>query len=129
MMAQPSISRLTIPEFPRSMAPTRSMRSTSSCRSERAIDMKRSRNPRYLKQYRDAAGDVVNQYRRQGKLVRLPNGRDFNDAFWKAYYEAEASVLRGEVRQVGETRTRPNSIDAALVAYYRSTAFLSLAEN
>lgn len=91
--------------------------------------MKRSRNPRYLKQYRDRAGNCINQYRRGGRLIRLPNGRDFTDAWWKAYYEAEASILRGQVRRIAETRTRPNSIDAALVAYYRSTTFLSLAEN
>jgi len=91
--------------------------------------MKRHRNPRFVKQYRDTAGNWINQYRRAGKLVRLPNGRDFNDAFWKAYYEAEAAVLRNEVRQVGEVRTRPNSVDAAIAAYYRSTAFLGLARN
>ena len=61
-------------------------------------------------------------------MLRLPNGRDFNDDFWTAYYEAEAQVLRGEVRQVGQTRTRPNSIDAALVGYYKSTSFRNLAE-
>jgi integrase len=88
---------------------------------------RRSRNPRFVKVYRDRAGNWIRQYRRNGKLARLPNGRDLDDAFWTAYEEAEASILRGEVRQIGEKRTRPNSIDAALVGYYRSTTFTNLA--
>jgi integrase len=92
--------------------------------------MKRNRNPRFLKQYRDAAGNVVNQYRRAGKLVRLPNGRDFNDAFWTAYYAAEAEITTGAARQqIGAARTRLGSIDAALVGFYKSTDFTGLAPN
>jgi integrase len=91
--------------------------------------MTRNRNPRYLKQYRDPAGNWINQYRRNGELIRLPNGRDFNDAFWAAYYHAEACVLRAEPRPIGETRAKPNSIDAALVSFYRSTTFLNLASS
>lgn len=91
--------------------------------------MKRNRNPRYVKQYRDGAGNWVNQYRRGGKLVRLPNGRDFTEAWWAAYYEAERRFLAGEVRAIGETRTAPNSVDAALIGYYRSTVFRNLAAN
>jgi integrase len=91
--------------------------------------LKRNRNPRFVKQYRDRAGNWVNQYRRAGKLFRLPNGRNFTEAWWVAYYEAEHRFLAGDVRKVGETRTRPHSIDAALVTYYRSTGFLGLAAN
>jgi integrase len=80
-----------------------------------------------LKQYRDAAGNWINQYRRNGALIRLPNGRGFTDDFWKAYYDAEAYVLRAEPPPIGETRTKPNSIDAALVGFYHSTTFLNLA--
>ena len=58
--------------------------------------MKRTRNPRFVKQYRDAAGTWINQYRRRGRLIRLPNGRDFNETWWKAYYAAEAEILSGE---------------------------------
>jgi hypothetical protein len=90
--------------------------------------VKRSRNPRYVKQYRDRAGTWINQYRRAGKLFRLPNGRSFTEAWWEAYYEAERQFLAGEVRQVGAARTKPGSIDAALAGYYRSTSFLNLAE-
>ena len=91
--------------------------------------MKRNRNPRYVKQYRDSAGNWINQYRRGGKLIRLPNGRDFSEGWWEAYYEAERHFLAGEVQQIGQTRTTPNSVDAALVGYYRSTAFRNLAAN
>jgi hypothetical protein len=92
--------------------------------------VKRNRNPRYLKQYRDTAGNWINQYRRGGKLIRLPNGRDFDDRFWngpQGYYEAECQFLAGEVREIGQTRTRPNSIDAALVGFYKSTGFRNYA--
>jgi integrase len=82
-----------------------------------------------VKQYRDSAGNWINQYRRGGKLIRLPNGRNFSEGWWEAYYEAERQFLAGEVRQVGQTRTTPNSVDAALVGYYRSTAFRNLAAN
>lgn len=88
--------------------------------------MKRNRNPKFVKQYRDAAGNWINQYRRNGRLVRLPNGRDFNEAFWKAYYAAEADILSGEKLQpAAAARVKVNSIDAALIGYYRSTAFSS----
>jgi len=92
--------------------------------------MKRRRNPRYLKQYRDHAGNWINQYRRNGRVIRLPNGLDFSEVWWKAYYEAEAAILAGEeVREIGESRTKPGSVSAALVAYYRSTSFCGLAAN
>jgi integrase len=92
--------------------------------------VKRNRNPRFLKQYRDRAGNWVNQYRREGRLVRLPNGRDFTEAFWKAYYAAEAGILAGAAgQQIGEARTRPGTVNAALVGYYRSVQFRTLRPN
>src|SRR5215468_3473811 len=91
--------------------------------------MKRNRNPRYLKQYQDPAGNWINQYRRNGQLRRLPNGRDFTENWWEAYYEAERQILAGESLPIGPgpTRVRANSIDAALTGYFRSTLFRNLA--
>lgn len=91
--------------------------------------MKRNRNPKYLKQYRDPAGNWINQYRRNGQLERLPNGRDFTDEFWEAYYEAERAVLGGEARSPGAKRLKAGSVNAALAAFYRSGQFLGLAAN
>jgi hypothetical protein len=91
--------------------------------------MKRNRNPKYLKQYRDAAGVWINQYRRDGRLLRLPNGRDFTDEFWKAYYEAERAVLGGDAQSAGAKRLKAGSVNAALTAFYRSGQFASLAVN
>jgi integrase len=105
------------------------MISTSSLSDERTFAMKRSRNPRFLKQYRDPAGNWINQYRRNGRLVRLPNGRDFNDEFWQAYYAAERAILTGEVQSSRTSRVNPGTVDAALAAYYRSGQFLNLAAN
>lgn len=92
--------------------------------------MKRSRNPRYLKQWCDpASGKWINQYRRKVWLVRLPNGRNFTDEFWKAYYEAECAVLGGEAQSPGTKRLKAGSVNAALAAFYRSGLFLYLAAN
>jgi len=92
--------------------------------------MKRTRNPRFVKQYRDAAGTWINQYRRRGRLIRLPNGRDFNETWWKAYYAAEAEILSGDtLLPAAAARVKVNSIDAALIGYYRSTTFRNLALN
>ena len=92
--------------------------------------MKRTRNPRFVKQYRDAAGTWINQYRRNGRLIRLPNGRDFNETWWKAYYAAGAEILSGDtLLPAAAARVKVNSIDAALIGYYRSTTFRNLALN
>ena len=95
--------------------------------------MKRNRNPKYLKQYRDPAGNWINQYRRTiagGELlVRLPNGRDFTDEFWKAYYGAESAILGSEAQSPRAKRLKVGSVNAALAAFYRSGQFVNLAAN
>lgn len=90
---------------------------------------RRRRNPRYVSPWRNDAGTWIRQYRRGGKKIRLPNGKNLDDAFWNAYDEAERQFLAGEVRQIGEKRTITGTIDAGLVALYKSTDFLSLAES
>jgi hypothetical protein len=79
--------------------------------------MKRSRNPRYLKQYRDPANVWINQYRRNGRLVRLPNGRDFTDEFWTAYYAAERAVLGGTAKSPREHLQNPGARDHDIVCH------------
>jgi integrase len=94
--------------------------------------MKRRKSfPKYVKHYRDpGSGRWINQYRRGGKTARLPDGPVINDEIWAAYSAIQTAFDAGEgVPAIGAARTQPGSIDAAVVACYRSTEFLLLAEN
>jgi integrase len=102
------------------------MRPTPLWRNGNNSEMqRRTRNPRFVKHYWDGK-KWVNQFRKNGRLIRLPDGH-FDDAFWQVYWAVEANLALGEVRPIGEKRTRVGSVDAGLIGYYRSTTFRNLA--
>jgi len=75
----------------------------------------------YIHEFRDRHGHIRRYFRgRDGKRVALPGlpgSAEFNAA-----YEA-ALVGAGRPPRVGEARTAPGTVNAAIVAYYNSDAF------
>ncbi len=85
----------------------------------------------YVHEFRDRHGRVRRYVRRPGhKRVPLP-GLLGSDEFMTAYQLALAGVGAHlgteERREIGASRTKPGSVNAAIVAYYNSLAFRSLA--
>jgi hypothetical protein len=78
----------------------------------------------YVNEYRDVRGKVRRYFRRPGQkripLLGLPG----SDEFMAAYQAAIAGV---ETHQVGAARTRPGTVNAAIVGYYTSRAFQEMA--
>ena len=62
------------------------------------------------------------------KAIRLP-GPLYSEAFQEAYAMALAAVPEQAPRELGEKRTAPGTIDALTVSYYRSTDWITLAED
>jgi integrase len=89
--------------------------------------MKTRHNPKYVKHWWTGT-KWCNQYRRDGKLIRLPDGH-FTEAFWKAYWAAEAEILSDSApAPAGGRKVKSGSIEAGLAAFYKSTSFLGLAD-
>lgn len=78
----------------------------------------------YIHEFRDRHGKVRRYFRRPGyKRIRLP-GLPGSDEFMSAYQLALAGHERVEI---GANRTKPGTVNAAIVGYYNSDAFCSLA--
>jgi integrase/recombinase XerD len=76
---------------------------------------------RYVNEYRDVRGKVRRYFRRRGfKKVPLP-GLPGSEEFMAAYQAALAGVE--SKLEIGASRTTPRTIDALIVAYFRSRAF------
>src|SRR5437016_2272465 len=77
---------------------------------------------RYVQAWVDREGRVHRYFRRPGaprvRLPGLPGSPEFNRA-----YEAALGAAKPEV---GAKRTKPGSLDTALVQYYQSLSFRSL---
>ncbi len=75
---------------------------------------------RYVNEYRDVRGKVRRYFRRRGqKKVPLP-GLPGSEEFMRTYQEA---LSREALLEIGASRTAPGTIDALIVAYFRSRAF------
>ena len=79
---------------------------------------------RYVNQF-SAKGRVYYYFRRPGlsavKLPGLPGSEEFMTAYQAALTEAP--------RPIGEARTLPGTVNAAVAAYYQSLAFRELAQS
>jgi integrase len=75
---------------------------------------------RHVNRFKDRHGTWRHYFRRAGsKAVPLP-GLPGSQEYMEAY---QAALSAGQVREIGAQRTKPGSIDALIVSYYRSTAF------
>ncbi len=78
----------------------------------------------YVHHFRDRHGKDRYYFRRNGKRTPLP-GSPGSSAFMETYQAA----LNGQVEKpnIGANRTKPGTVNAAVVAYYNSSAFQMLA--
>src|SRR5215469_16243483 len=73
----------------------------------------------YVHEYRDRHGKLRRYFRRPGfKQIALP-GLPGSSEFMAAYQQA----LAGLPKEVGADRTRPGTVNAAIVGYYQCLAF------
>lgn len=80
----------------------------------------------YIHEFRDRHGKVRRYFRRPGlKRIPLP-GLPGSDEFMTAY-QAALSGVSVERPAIGASLTKPGSVSAAIVGYYQSTEFRSLA--
>jgi integrase len=78
----------------------------------------------FVHEYRDRHGKLRRYFRRPGfKQISLP-GLPGSDDFMAAYQLA----LAGQPQQIGASRTKPGTVNAAIVGYYTSLAFRELAQ-
>jgi integrase len=77
----------------------------------------------YVHAFRDRPGKVRYYFRRAGfkqiPLPGLPGSAEFNAAY--------ETALAGVPQEIGASRTKPGTVNAAIVGYYQSLAFRELA--
>ena len=78
---------------------------------------------KYVHGFVDRHGHARHYFRRNGKRIPLP-GLPGSAEFMSAY---QAALDNATPAQIGAKRTKPGSVNAALVAYYGSLEFRSLA--
>jgi hypothetical protein len=79
---------------------------------------------RYVNEYRDVRGKLRRYFRRPGqKRIPLP-GLPGSDEFMATYQAA----LAGAAAPIGSNRTKPGTVNAAIVGYIQSTAYRELAQ-
>lgn len=84
----------------------------------------RMRLPRYVHGFLDRHGKPRYYLRRPGfKQTPLP-GLPWSPTFMAAYEAAMAG--EAQTVEIGATRTKPGTVNAAIVGYFQSTSFLSL---
>jgi hypothetical protein len=88
-----------------------------------AADMTRIKL-KFVHVFRDRHGRVRHYFRRSGKRTPLP-GLPGSAEFMAAYEMALASLTAQ--REIGASRTRPGTVNAAVVGYYQSLNFRELA--
>src|SRR5215212_384228 len=80
--------------------------------------------PKYVHGYTDRLGKARYYYKRPGcKPVPLP-GLPWSPSFMAAYDAAHAAYEQPDAVPVGSSRTLGGTLDAALVRYFESAAFL-----
>jgi hypothetical protein len=78
----------------------------------------------YVHEYRDRHGKLRRYFRRKGsKRIPLP-GLPGSEEFMTAYQAALAGIT--VPREIGANRTKPGTVNAAIVGYYQSVAFRDL---
>jgi integrase len=83
------------------------------------------RPPKFVQAFIDHTGKSRFYFRRAGfKSVPLP-GLPWSPQFMEAYEAA----LSGQPSQIGASRTKPGTMSAAIIGYYRDQSFLTLAPN
>jgi integrase len=79
----------------------------------------------YVHEYRDRHGKLRRYFRRKGaNRIPLP-GLPGSEEFMTAYQVALAGITAP--REIGASRTKPGTVNAAIVGYYQSLAFRELA--
>ena len=76
----------------------------------------------YIHEFTARHGEVRRYFRRFGKRIPLP-GLPGSEEFMAAYQNAMAH------KPIGDHRTKPGTVSAAIAGYYTSLAFRSLAPN
>jgi integrase len=79
---------------------------------------------RFVHAFRDRHGQVRHYFRRGGKRIPLP-GLPGSAGFMAAYEAALANMAAR--KEIGASRTKPGTVNAAIVGYYTSLAFRELA--
>jgi hypothetical protein len=78
----------------------------------------------YVNEYRDVRGKVRRYFRRRGEkripLPGLPGSEQFMAAYQIALAGDESKL------EIGASRTKPGTVNAAIVGYYTSTVFQEL---
>jgi integrase len=78
---------------------------------------------KYINEYRDRHGKIRRYFRRaEQPRIPLPSNPG-SPEFMEAYHAALADL---RVRKVGESRSTPGSVNAAVAAYYTHNSFLAL---
>lgn len=81
----------------------------------------------YIHEFMDRHGRIRRYFRRPGfkrlPLPGLPGSPEFNAAYEAALVDSPAP------KQIGSGRTMPGTVNALIVSYYASTAFLTLAQS
>lgn len=77
----------------------------------------------YVHEYRDRHGKLRRYFRRPGFRRIALSGLPGSDEFMAAYQLA----LAGQPKPIGAERTRPGTVNAAIVGYYTSPSFRELA--
>ncbi len=81
---------------------------------------------KYVHAFRDRHGKLRHYFRRPGfKQIPLP-GASGSPEFMAAYYAALAGN-EVERQPIGPSRTKPGTVNAAVVSYFNSAAFAALA--
>lgn len=88
--------------------------------------MKRNRkNPLHVHEYENRHGKTVFYYRVPGRpkiRMKVEEGTlPWSPSFMAAYEAAKAGIVQAS--EMGATRTKPGTVNAALVSYYQSSAF------
>src|SRR5215475_50 len=82
--------------------------------------------PHGCKRYIDHTGKVRTYYRHTRPPTALP-GLPWSPEFMEAYQAAVASAGRDKQWVIGAPRTKPGSLNAALVKYYDSDDYATMA--
>ena len=80
----------------------------------------------YVHAFRDRHGKIRHYFRRPGfkqiPLPGLPDSAEFMEA-----YQAALAGMTAPRHEIGASRTKPGTVNAAIVGYYQSLAFRELA--
>lgn len=87
--------------------------------------MNRRRLPRYVSEFVDRHGKVRVRFRRKGQTDHYFQTKPWSAEFMQEY-QACLDRTAAPAHQPGQSRTKPGTINALIVAYYNSSEFKSL---